>query len=36
MIRRNEEIQVRDSVNARGGNGTIHFYDFMKPEDAEG
>ena len=36
MIRRSEEIKVRDSVNARGGNGTVHFYDFMKPEDAEG
>ncbi len=36
MIRRSEEIPVRDSVNARGGNGTVHFYDFMKPEDAEG
>ena len=29
MIRRSEEIPVRDSVNARGGNGTVHFYDFM-------
>ena len=36
MIRRNEEIKVRDSVNARGGNGIVHFYDFMMPEDAEG
>ena len=36
MIRRSEEITVRDSVNARGGNGTVHFYDFMKSEDAPG
>ena len=36
MIRKSEEIVVRDSENARGGNGTVHFYDWMKPEDAEG
>ena len=36
MIRKSEEIGVRDSENARGGNGTVHFYDWMKPEDAEG
>ncbi len=36
MIRRKEEVNIRETLNARGGPGHVFFHDFMLKEDAPG
>lgn len=36
MVRRKEEMKVRNVEHARGGNGTVTFTDFIVPEDIPG
>ena len=36
MVRRKEEVRVRNVTNAQGGQGTVTFYDWLLPEDAPG
>ena len=36
MIRRKDEIRVREVKNAQGGNGSVFFHDWLLPEEAPG
>ena len=36
VVRRKEEIRVRNVEHAQGGSGTVTFHDFLLPEDAAG
>jgi quercetin dioxygenase-like cupin family protein len=36
MIRRQNDIRVRNVENAQGGDGTVTFYDWLLPEEAAG
>ena len=36
MIRRKEDIKVRNVKNAQGGDGEVRFYDWLLPEEALG
>ena len=36
MVRRKEEIRVRNVKNAQGGEGEVFFYDWLLPEEAAG
>ena len=35
MVRRKEEIRVREVEHAQGGEGTVIFHDWLLPEEAE-
>lgn len=36
MIRRKDDIRVRNADNAQGGDGTVTFYDWLLPAEAAG
>ena len=36
MIRRKEDIRIREVTNAQGGKGSVFFHDWLLPEEAPG